>query len=245
MQEIDFHRALHRPGTIVDAGAHGGAFTLRAATLPRTRIVAFEPLPAAYRRLVAAIGEAGLDNVDAHPTALGAHEGEAILSVPRVGAALQEEWASIAKDYAGILAADPRVAAIEQLTVKLQRLDALGLRDVSAMKIDVEGAELELLRGAGDTLARCRPVLSIEIEERHRPGSTRAVPAMLADLFYEGFYELWGEWHPVAAFNPSVLQVASPSPAEFVVSDPYVFIFYFVPPERRPELARLGRLPET
>jgi hypothetical protein len=31
MQEIEFHRALHRPGTIVDAGAHDGRLTLPLA----------------------------------------------------------------------------------------------------------------------------------------------------------------------------------------------------------------------
>jgi hypothetical protein len=36
---------------------------------------------------------------------------------------------------------------------------------------------------------------------------------------------------------------ASPSPAEFAVSHPYVFSFYFVPTERRLELACLARLP--
>jgi hypothetical protein len=52
------------------------------------------------------------------------------------------------------------------------------------VKLDAEGAEYEVLRGARETLARCRPVLSVEIEERHRPGSTYAVPAFLDGLGY-------------------------------------------------------------
>ena len=39
------------------------------------------------------------------------------------------------------------------------------------------------------------------------------------------------------------MQRASPSPAEFTVSHPYVFSFYFVPIERRQELGHLARLP--
>jgi hypothetical protein len=81
--------------------------------------------------------------------------------------------------------------------------------------------------------------MTVEIEERHRPGSTHAVPALLARLGLEGFYALDGTWHPVASFDANRLQRASPSPANFTASDPYVFIFYFVPPERRTELLRL------
>ena len=49
MQEIEFHRALHRPGTIVDVGAHDGRLTLPLAQLPASRVVAFEPLSASVR----------------------------------------------------------------------------------------------------------------------------------------------------------------------------------------------------
>ena len=118
----------------------------------------------------------------------------------------------------------------------------LHLTEVTAIKLDAEGAEAEVLQGAHDTLRRCRPVLSIEIEERHRAGSTRAVPALLAQLGYQGFYEFWGEWRPIEGFDPAIMQRASPSPASFEVSDPYVFCFYFVPPERRDDLRRLARL---
>jgi Methyltransferase FkbM domain len=56
---------------------------------------------------------------------------------------------------------------------------------LATIKVDVEGAELEVLRGARMTLRRWRPLLSIEIEERHRTGSTRAVPELLHELGYE------------------------------------------------------------
>jgi predicted RNA methylase len=44
-------RALHRPGTIVDAGAHDGRLTLPLAQFPASRVVAFEPVPVAFARL--------------------------------------------------------------------------------------------------------------------------------------------------------------------------------------------------
>ena len=120
---------------------------------------------------------------------------------------------------------------------------SLNLTDVTAMKIDVEGAEQEMLTGALSTLRRCRPILSIEIEERHRAGSTQAVPALLRHLDYVGFFEFYGDWRPIETLEIETMQKASPSPAAFEVSDPYVFCFYFVPPERIADLAVLARLP--
>jgi hypothetical protein len=80
--------------------------------------------------------------------------------------------------------------------------------------------------------------MTVEIEERHRVGSTRAVPALLEGLGLVGFFWLDG-WRRVGEFE-GWMQVASPSPAEFSASDPYVFVFYFVPPGRVPEMLALS-----
>jgi FkbM family methyltransferase len=242
MQEIDFHRAMARPGTIVDAGAQEGRLTVPLAALPDTHVIAFEPLPSAFQRLQAAAAHlSGL--VTLRPEALSDRPGAITLSVPRVGGVAQEEWASIAKDYEAIRRDDPRVEAIETWTVPTIPLDALALTGVTAIKIDVEGAEEEMLRGAIRTLRDCRPVLSIEIEERHRAGSTVAVPRLLLPLGYRGFFEFYGDWRPIETLDIGTMQKGSPSPAAFEVSHPYVFCFYFVGEERIADLARLARLP--
>ena len=190
MQEIEFHRAMHRfggpPSVIVDAGAHDGRLTLPLAELPGARVIAFEPLPPVFARLCQAIAGLPPGRVTARPEALSDQAGSVTLAVPRVGGAAQEEWASITKDYAAIQRDDPRVEAIDRWTVPTLTLDSLHLTDVTAIKIDVEGAEEEVLRGALDTLRRCRPVISVEIEERHRAGSTRAIPDLLRPLGYAG-----------------------------------------------------------
>ena len=226
MDELGFHRVLHRPGTLVDVGAHDGAFTLPFAQLPRSRVLAFEPLPAAFARLATAAGN--LPNVEARQEALGDHRGEAVLAIPVVDGIANEQWASTAKGYA---AHGPRVAE-QRVTVPLRRLDEFGLGDLTAVKLDAEGAEYEVLRGARETLLRCRPVLSIEIEERHRAGSTWAVPAYLDALGYDAFWEFWGDWRPLATFDRATMQVASADPTVFAASDPYVFVFYFLPREQ-------------
>ena len=240
MDETEFHRRLHRPGTLIDVGAHDGLITLPLASLPGSRVLAFEPLPAAFARLQAALCEAfGTmpPHVDCRAAALGDHDGEVTLAMPLLDGVAQEQWASTAKDYAVHLSA--RVT-VQRFTVPLLRLDALGLDDVTAMKIDAEGAEYEILRGARETLLRCRPVLTIEIEERHREGSSWAVPAFLDALGYDVLFELNGAWFPMAALDRATMQRASPDPSVFEASDPYVFVFYALPREHA--AAMLARL---
>ena len=231
MNEENFHRLLHRPGTLVDIGAHDGLLTIPLARLPGSRVLAFEPLPSAYARLQvalrAAFGEPPA-NVACHHLALGDHEGSITLAMPVLDGVAQEQWASTAKDYAAHVSA--RVT-VERFTVPMRRLDDFALADVTAIKLDAEGAEYEILRGARETLLRCRPVLTLEVEERHRQGSTYAVPAYLDALGYDVFFELKGAWHPMADLDRATMQRASPDPSVFEASDPDVFVFYALPRE--------------
>jgi FkbM family methyltransferase len=240
MEEWDVHRALYRPGILLDIGAHDGLLTLPFAQLPDSFVHAFEPLPSAMARLRDNLSArfGGIPpNVVLHTEALGAAPGEAVLTLPVLDGVKQEQWASIAKTYA-----EHSSVTTESHRVEVVTLDSLGLCDVTAIKLDAEGAEEEVLEGARATLTRSRPILSVEIEERHRPGSTRDVPALLASLGYEGWYWHAG-WHPFARFDAAKMQVASADPAVFSASDPYIFSFYFFPRETAAAcLARLHSL---
>jgi FkbM family methyltransferase len=234
MDEITFHTRLHRPGAILDVGAHDGLLTLPLARLPGARVIAFEPLPAAYARLRAAVlaeYAAIPPHLELRPEALGAVPGRLTLSVPVLAGAPQEQWASIAKDYSSFGS-----VGAERHEVPVVTVDSLALSDLRHVKVDAEGYEEEVLEGARETLARCRPVLSLEIEERHRPGATRDVPALLAALGYETRFWLGGAMRPLAEFDAATMQVASPDPAVFGASDPYVFTFYAWPRERAAEV---------
>jgi FkbM family methyltransferase len=242
MDEIEIHTRLHRPGTIVDVGAHDGLLTVPFSRLPGSRVLAFEPLPRAFSRLARAVAEAHGGAVPPHvelrAEALGDHAGEITLSLPVLDGEAQEQWASTAKDYRAF---EGRRIAVERLRVPLRSLDSLALTDVTHMKVDAEGAEYEVFRGAAETLRRCRPLITAEIEERHRLGSTWAVPAFLDALGYDTFFHLSGRWFPVAALDRATMQRASPDPSVFEASDPYVFVFLIAPRERSAEiLAALG-----
>jgi FkbM family methyltransferase len=175
---------LAGPGQqVLDIGANWGLFTARLARLvgPSGHVEAFEPHPAhaATLRKVAA----GLPAVDVHMTALSDHEGEAELVIPvRDGTPLTA--------LAHLDAPAPAGPREQRVPVPLRTLDAVLGDDhppVDLVKCDVEGHELEVLRGGERTLRRGRPALVLEIEERHRPdGGVAEVFDYLRDIGYEG-----------------------------------------------------------
>jgi FkbM family methyltransferase len=225
MDEITFHQRLHRPGVMLDIGAHDGLLTAPFAALPRSRVIAFEPLPSAHGRLQARFTPCPA-HVELRREALGAAPGAFTLSVPVVNGVTQEQWASIAKDYQGF-----SEVSVQQHEVRVTTLDALALSGLTHVKLDVEGAEYEALQGGRATLLRERPVLSVEIEERHREGSTYAVPAYLDALGYDGFWWWDGAMRAMAEFDRARFQRANPSPAVFEHIPEYVFVFFFLPRE--------------
>lgn len=75
------------------------------------------------------------------------------------------------------------------------------------IKIDVEGAELEVFRGAERILTEQAPALLFECEARHHAsGDVRPVFSHLAALGYTGEFVWRGRLHPLARFDPAVHQ---------------------------------------
>lgn len=176
---------LSGPGQhVLDIGANWGLFSARLGRVVGAtgHVTAFEPHPA-HAATLAAVARA-LPEVEVRMTALSDHEGEAELVIP-----VHDGEQLTALAHLGRAAeADP--PDVRRVVVPLQQLDAcLGddHRRVDLVKCDVEGHELEVLRG-GETMLRLdRPALVLEIEERHRPGGGVAqVFSYLEGLGYEG-----------------------------------------------------------
>lgn len=164
-------RVVEPDANCVDIGAHRGTILeamLRAA--PAGRHVAFEPLP----QLAHALQES-FPMVEVHACALadvtGSVEFTHVVSAPA---------------YSGIRDRTdlPVGVATERLRVPVERLDDQLDPElpVAFIKVDVEGAELLVLRGALQTLQRWRPVVVFE----HGIGGADAYgaqPAAIAELF--------------------------------------------------------------
>jgi FkbM family methyltransferase len=142
--ELRFVRAAVRPGMVaVDVGANVGLYTLILSRLVGTagRVHALEPAPANLRALGRAIEHAGATNVVVHAAAAGDRAGEVALH--------------LAPGNQGDHRIFPNVEARATIPVPSVVLDDLLATEprVDFVKIDVQGAELPVLRGLRRTLA--------------------------------------------------------------------------------------------
>lgn len=129
---------------IVDLGANYGAFTLFAARrAPRARIVAVEPHPQAFSRLEEHVAGNGLSaRVECWPVAVAAAEGERWMSAdPR------DAGPSRGIHPPGTVPDRPfaRVRTLPFATVLQRALRAAGTERIDLLKMDVEGAEHEIV----------------------------------------------------------------------------------------------------
>jgi FkbM family methyltransferase len=215
--------------------------TLHFSVWERQKVVAFEPFPPIFellkRNLTKGFNGKIPERVRLIQAAVGERPGEAKLRVPRTEHGIIDEWASLAKTFEGMEGVE-----YEEVNVPVWTIDALDIPDVTNIKIDAEGYEIEVLHGARRTLRKCRPVLSIECEERHRKGTTWYVPGFMRALDYNGFWHdhRTNEFWPICKFDRDTLQIAGSSPRDYKYGEPYICIFFFVPREDHESHLRLS-----
>ena len=157
----------------VDVGANRGTYTLPLSWYSRT-VVAFEPHPYMHFLLC----ESAIPNTTIHGCALSDRNGRADLNVPMETNSERPNLATIAGAPAG--------GESRPYPVELRTLDSFELEDVGFIKIDVEGAELSVLRGALETIRASRPAILCEILDLREGEPDRALEkvAFLARLGY-------------------------------------------------------------
>ena len=131
----------------IDVGAHiGSVMSAVIRRDPSIKVYAFEPIKEKADSL-----RRRFPTVELHQCALGETDGEAtfFVNMERSG------YSSLGR---------PTISkGVTEIKVPLRKLDTLiSSRDVDALKIDVEGAELGVLRGGGDLIARNRPLIMFE-----------------------------------------------------------------------------------
>jgi FkbM family methyltransferase len=145
-----FAVVLRPDAHVVDVGANHGAVLAELLRLtPHGRWLAFEPIPDLHGELVAAFPE-----VDVRAVALSDAAGEASF-----------QHVVSADGYSGLRRRTyPGKVDVREITVQTARLDDELPEDFAPdlIKIDVEGGELGVLRGAQRTLATHRPVVVFE-----------------------------------------------------------------------------------
>lgn len=151
---------LLQPGdSVVDIGANIGMFTLaaRAQIGSAGRIIAFEPNPTPRKKLERHIALNGIQNVDLFDVALDKQEGRAVLTFPN--------WNSGEGSLSDIGYAQDETQSVD---VEVRVGDDL-LKEINPrlVKIDVEGAEIGVLKGLQKLIARARPIITTEYAPKH------------------------------------------------------------------------------
>jgi FkbM family methyltransferase len=222
--ELSLLKRIVRPGDItVDVGANVGLYTRTLAHLSST-VHAFEPSSTTADTL----RRTSARNVIVHEIALSDCDGQAELHIPRDGTHLTYGLGSIEPDVVG----EHEDAKVE--TVQRKRLDSVISDGVSFVKIDVEGHELSVLRGASGLIKRCRPVFLVEAENRHRAGATDSLFQFFRDANYEGYFLRDRKVCGIDTFAPNrdQDQGALLNDGSRVKGRYYINNFFFFPAER-------------
>jgi len=155
--ETEFAIGQARPGTVaIDVGANVGMFTvpLALAVGPSGRVLTIEPSPENVARLESNLELNSLENVVVEAIAVGDKAGQLVLQL-----------ASDPGFHSTAEISESR-SVDEELIVRAETLDQVWLRAhapaVSFIKIDTEGSEDAVLRGAEQILRACRPALLVE-----------------------------------------------------------------------------------
>ena len=138
------------PGkTFIDVGAHIGSIVgVIRRSAPSVKIIAIEAVPEKARHL-----QTAFPGVEVHQCAVGDRDGH----VPFFVNLRQSGYSSLSRP------SQDKTDSVIELQVPIAPLDRLvSATDVDAIKIDVEGAELQVLRGSEIVIKKNRPLIMFE-----------------------------------------------------------------------------------
>ena len=130
----------------IDGGAHVGTWA-RLLGERFGRVIAVEPSADTYEALCANLTAFGCVTVEPRRAALGAGPGRVRMALDGRGATMKNTGARYAAPGGDI---------------PVETIDSWILPSLGLLKLDVEGSEAAALRGAVETLRRCRPIVIFE-----------------------------------------------------------------------------------
>ena len=159
--EINLFKQVIKSGdTVIDVGANIGSLTVPFSRIvgPTGTVLAFEPERTAFCTVAGNVAINNIRNTFCFHQAVGATQG--VINVPELDLEKTINF--------GGLELDKDYSASAHYPVALITLDGIGLVKCDFIKIDVEGMELHVLKGASKTIDELRPLLYVETDRFDR-----------------------------------------------------------------------------
>jgi FkbM family methyltransferase len=210
----------NRSKEVVDIGSSGGLYSFRLAPFS-LKVHAFEPIKFKINE-AKRLSEKWIRNIDFYEVALSNHNGceDFDINILDSGISKFHRLQGPQKDFTCTK------------KVNVRTLDSYNLRNVSIIKIDTEGSEVEVLEGAITTIKANMPVLLIESEVRHNHNSLDLIRNILEPLNYQGHFFINATKVPIQEFNVNIHQKLSNAPTYengWRREEMYINNFLFIP----------------
>jgi FkbM family methyltransferase len=205
--ETRFLRSLdYTDGVVYDIGGYQGLLTLFFATRAR-QVVVYEPNPVSFLRLRENLRLNGIENVQVRTVGLGREAATAVFTFDP----LMSGGASADPEVGGQIRDTSDRAEIGSIVIVPLDEDRrrFNLPAPTFVKIDVEGMEVDVLRGMPDTLT-AHPPLYIELHGADRADKLRNALAVYEILTDAGYTQLWSV-EQARAVTPDTIVATLPS----------------------------------
>ncbi len=174
---------LSKDSIFFDIGANTGIYTFNAEKfiLPQ-KIYAFEPIPELHFRLKRMFTKSNIYKL-ALSDSIGVHN----FKIPTIGKDEYKSRGKLNTEY--VERGETKSRTIEVRTSTLDNfVNENKIPHIDFIKIDVEGHELRVIAGGKEALKRLRPVLQIEIEQRHYKQDIKEILEYVNQLGYQCYY---------------------------------------------------------
>lgn len=194
--------SLRQDDVAIDVGANKGSFTFSLArSVPNGAVFAFEPQPVLAEYLKVVTRSAQLANVIVEGVGLSDRAGVMKLSIPGDGGPSPGATLESRPTWEQSCGLDVPITTLDEY-FKDER------RRIGAIKIDVEGHEMAVLRGGEKVIRVNQPTIVCEIERRHMShGNVETVLDYFRSIGYDGFFVHRSVLIPISEFDAVSHQV--------------------------------------
>ncbi len=188
-KELQLLKKIIIPETdTIDIGVYRGVYSYEMAKYSKM-VHAFEPNPIIFKDIELNLGKI-IKNINLYNFALSDKENKVLLKVPirnkNYDKSNYEEYFQMGR---ATIHEKNVMGDIETFEIKSKKLDNFTFSNrISFIKIDVEGHEMSVIKGAENTIKQYKPTLLVEIEEKHSKQKVLDSINYINSLGYESFF---------------------------------------------------------